>query len=36
MKIYGPNGYQKTLTLEKDEMENLWHIDLSVGAVFRI
>lgn len=34
-EIDGPNNFRKRIKLEKDNYENLWRIDLSLGATFR-
>lgn len=34
-EIDGPNSFRKKIKLEKDNYENLWRIDLSLGATFR-
>lgn len=34
-EINGPNNFRKKMKLEKDNYENLWRIDLSLGATFR-
>jgi hypothetical protein len=34
-EIDGPNGFRKNIKLDKDNYENLWRIDLSLGATFR-
>lgn len=34
-EIEGPNNFRKRIKLEKDNYENLWRIDLSLGATFR-